>query len=216
MKRRKLLSTGIEVEWQPVPTYALLKTFRRLSIPKPTMMVDTSVGEQEIPIGEDTPEWEEYTRKMLEAREEQNDLEMGAVLDYGIVRWRNRPNTALHRGLAFLGMGYQWCDDAPRGWSIPEPLANLGVESSGSNRLDYILLMLLADPDDFMTMLSTLQGTVQDLTPEEVESAEASFPDGVEGDATPVGAGDRSTRTDDVLRTGGGEELGDESEGMVQ
>ena len=216
MKRRKVLRSGIEVEWQPVPTYALLKIARRVPLPRPMMTVTTSVGEQEIPIGEGTEEWEAYLAELGEKQEEKSDLEMGAVLDYGIVRWRNEPSTALHRLLAFLGLGYQWRDQPPENWDIPKPLKNIGVESSGTKRLDYILLMLLADGEDFLDMLATLRGTVEDLTSEEVKSAEDSFRDGVEGDGAAESAGHRSTRTDDVLGDGSGEGVGDESEGVVQ
>lgn len=215
MERRIVLASGIEVEWRPVPSYALMKIARRVKLPKPTMIVDTSLGEQEVPLSEGTPEWDAYFDELTEKQDLEMELQMGAVLDYGIMRWRKKPSTAFHRLLATLGVGYQWRDQPPDNWRVPQALVNVGVEPGENRRLDYILLALLADTYDFTTMLATLRQTTDDLTPEEVESAEDTFLDGVEGDGASEADGDRGEGQDGVHGDGGGEELGDEPEGMV-
>lgn len=209
MKRRLELSSGIEVELRPVPPYVLMKAAQKLPLPDvPTKTVSTPAGEQEVTVGVDTPEYKAFAEEMEEIQNERFEQHLEMTLNYGVKRWRLKPQNILHRAFALLGLGYQWEDEPPGGWEMPEAFRD-AVESTGDRRLDYILLMILADTEDFSKVMSQLQDTSQDLTTEEVETAEGSFRGGVEGDGTSRGARNEHQEPDDVHRDAGSEGVGD-------
>lgn len=213
MERRLELSTGIEVELRMVPPYVLFKVEKDLpALPDvPVREVETAAGVQRVQIDDvDDPAYQEWMKEYRGVEGDRQFDRWAAVFSHGIKRWRKKPRNGLHKVLAKLNLGYQWRDQAPENWEISTDLEVM-VGSTGSKRLDYIYLMLLADAEDFAKVFQALMGPATELTTEEVEDAAGSFRDGVAGDGAPEGEGDRGAGTDDVSGDGSSEVLGVES-----
>jgi len=208
MERRLELSTGIEVELRTVPPFVMFKVEHGLpALPDaPMREIESAAGTQLVPIEDvNAPEYQEYLKTYSNAQEDRRFRQWAAVFSHGIKRWRKKPGNVLHKLLARLNLGYHWQDQPPENWDIPEELKEL-IGTTGSKRLDYIYMVVLADAEDFASVFQWLVGSATELTSEEVEEAEESFRPGVEGDGDTRGEGDRDRGSDDLR----GDEVSDE------
>lgn len=170
------LSTGVEIQWRPVPPYVGAKVLGQYTMPEPpTKVVSTPAGEQEVPVGEDTPLFEQYIRDAVEAEQEQLEALTKLTLDYGIVAWRKPPEAWWQKLLAAVRLAYCWYEEPPRRWDIPDALKRAGIDMSDSRRLDYIYIYLVSSPADLTRVVEAIQSVTRDLASEEVGVVETSF-----------------------------------------
>lgn len=140
---------------------------------------------EKVTADEDSPEFRAWVEEARSVERVRAQRMMELSLDYGVVSWLLPLPEGLRgsiiRALRHLGIK-NWRKEPPRGWEIPERLARYGVSEYYDRRLTYLQLEILVTTEDLETLYRAVGslGRRGELTDEEVQAAERSFPEAVE------------------------------------